>query len=212
MAEQAVIIRFTYQAADLDALYELEERLSEALEEAGVGECDGHDLAMDLSDAILYLYGPDAEALFDVARQYLEDADCVREAVATLRFGPPVDGVPERVVHLSQNPLTVRSVEPSDAEWIQAMVPEWWGRPLETDMLTRYFLTHFRETCLVADQNGEKVGFLIGFLSQTHADEAYIRLVVVHPGHRGEGVGRALYERFFTVALQHGRQVIRSVT
>jgi GNAT superfamily N-acetyltransferase len=110
------------------------------------------------------------------------------------------------------NNLLIRAAEPSDAEVIQAVVQRWWGRPIESDMLSKSFLTHFRETCLVAEQNRELVGFLIGFLSQTLADEAYIRLVVVHPQHRGEGVGRTLYERFFAVAREHGRRVVRSVT
>ncbi len=108
--------------------------------------------------------------------------------------------------------LTVRPAEPSDAETIHAVVGEWWGRPIESDMLSRFFLTHFRETCLVVEKNNERIGFLIGFLSQTLLDEAYIRLVVVHPTHRGSGAGRALYERFFEVARRHGRHIIRSVT
>jgi predicted GNAT superfamily acetyltransferase len=56
------------------------------------------------------------------------------------------------------------------------------------------------------------VGFLIGFLSQSRPDEAYIRLVAVHPEQRGAGVGRALYERFFAVTRERGRAVVRSVT
>jgi len=108
--------------------------------------------------------------------------------------------------------LYLRAAEPADADAIQAVVQDWWGRPIESDMLSRFFLTHFAQTCLVAEQDREMVGFLIGFLSQSLPDEAYIRLVVIHPRHRGGGVGRALYERFFAVARQQGRRIIRSVT
>jgi len=100
MAEHAVIVKFDYGSHNLDALYELEERLSAALADAGEGECDGHDVTMDLSKATFYLYGPDAEFLFVVAQQVLEYAECVHNGVATLRFGPPEDGVPERAVAL----------------------------------------------------------------------------------------------------------------
>ena len=54
--------------------------------------------------------------------------------------------------------------------------------------------------------------FLIGFLSQSDADEAYIHFVGVAPEHRGSGIGRALYERFFTEVAEHGRSVVRCVT
>jgi hypothetical protein len=100
MAEHAVIVKFDYGAENLDALYELEGRLSDALAEAGEGECDGHAVSPDLRKATIYLYGPDAEFLFVVAQQVLEYAECVHNGVATLRFGPPEDGVAERVVPL----------------------------------------------------------------------------------------------------------------
>jgi predicted GNAT superfamily acetyltransferase len=108
--------------------------------------------------------------------------------------------------------VRVRPAESADAATLQSVVSAWWGRPLESDMLSPFFLTHFRDTCLIAERNGATVGFLIGFLSQARADEAYIRLIVVHPEHRGAGIGHALYERFFDVVRQHGRRTVRSVT
>jgi predicted GNAT superfamily acetyltransferase len=108
--------------------------------------------------------------------------------------------------------ILIRHAVPSDCESILSVVSSWWGRPIESDMFSRFFLAHFSETCLIAERNGRFIGFLIGFLSQTHADEAYIRFVVVHPQERGAGVGRALYERFFDIAAKHQRCVIRSVT
>jgi hypothetical protein len=96
MSEQAVIIKFKYTASDLDALHDLEDKLTEAIEESGEGECDGHDITPDLAEATIYLYGPDAEFLFVVAQQVIGHADCVGDAIATIRLGPPEDGVPER--------------------------------------------------------------------------------------------------------------------
>ncbi|WP_146599946.1 hypothetical protein [Novipirellula aureliae] len=97
MSEHSVIIRFKYESTNLKALHDLEDQLSEAIEEAGEGECDGHDITPDMRDATIYLYGPDAELLYVAAKQVLQQSDCVKRAVATLRFGPAEDGVPERV-------------------------------------------------------------------------------------------------------------------
>ena len=96
MSEQAVIIRFKYTSSDLDALHDLEDKLTDAIDVAGEGECDGHDITPDLAEATIYLYGPDAEFLFVVAQQVIEQAECVGDAIATIRLGPPEDGVPER--------------------------------------------------------------------------------------------------------------------
>lgn len=96
MSEQAVIVEFRYAADSLDPLFEVEERLEQAIGQAGVGEFDGNEIATDLSDGRLYMDGPDAEALFRVVRPILAKATCFRHASATLRFGPPEDGVPER--------------------------------------------------------------------------------------------------------------------
>ncbi|MBZ0289001.1 MAG: GNAT family N-acetyltransferase, partial [Anaerolineae bacterium] len=80
------------------------------------------------------------------------------------------------------------------------------------DMLPKLFFVHFRETSFIAEAGGERVGFLIGFLSQTHPHEAYIHFVGVHPQYRLAGVGRRLYEHFFEVVRGLGRDTVRCVT
>jgi predicted GNAT superfamily acetyltransferase len=42
------------------------------------------------------------------------------------------------------------------------------------DMLPRLFFVHFRGTSFVAERDGELVGFLAGFLSQTEPEDAYV--------------------------------------
>jgi hypothetical protein len=69
-----------------------------AIESAGVGEFDGNEMAQDGSDGSLYMYGPDADQLFEAVRPVLEAATCITDAVATIRYGPPEDGVREREV------------------------------------------------------------------------------------------------------------------
>src|SRR5262249_36817510 len=95
--EHAVIAHFDYTADTLDPLYDLGERLDAAIVSSGVGEFDGNEMAVNLRDGSLYMYGPDAEKLFAAVRPLLADAKCLTNVRVTLRFGPPADGVLERV-------------------------------------------------------------------------------------------------------------------
>ncbi len=80
-------------------------------------------------------------------------------------------------------------------------------------MLPRLFFLHFEGTSFVAeDDDGDLAGFVCGFLSQTDPGEAYIHFVGVSPEHRGGGVGRTLYERFFAEVRDEGRSAVRCVT
>lgn len=108
--------------------------------------------------------------------------------------------------------VTIRNAEPADYPRAIAVVDAWWGGRRMADMLPRLFFVHFRETSFVAEENGELAGFLCGFLSQTHPEEAYIHFAGVAPERRGTGLGRELYERFFGAARAAGRSVVRCVT
>ena len=109
--------------------------------------------------------------------------------------------------------MEIRHANPSDYGRVIQHVNAWWGGREMAPMLPKLFFLHFEGTSFVAeDDDGKLVGFLIGFLSQTDPDEAYIHFVGVAPEHRGSGVGRELYERFFTVVAAHGRSLVRCVT
>ena len=105
----------------------------------------------------------------------------------------------------------MRAAEPADYDRIAPLVDEWWGGRAMIDMLPRLFFVHVSETAFVAEDGGEPAGFLAGFLSQSRPDEAYIHFAGVAPDQRGRGIGRLLYERFFTVAREHSRSVVRCV-
>ena len=77
-------------------------------------------------------------------------------------------------------------------------------------MLPKLFFVHFRDTSFVAAEDERVVAFLCGFRSQTYADEAYIHFVGVDPAHRGAGLARELYERFFAAVAP--RSTVRAVT
>jgi ribosomal protein S18 acetylase RimI-like enzyme len=108
--------------------------------------------------------------------------------------------------------MHIRNVQPTDYPPIITVLNDWWGGRRMSDMLPKLFFVHFRGTSFIAEDDVQIVGFLIGFFSQTYADEAYIHFVGVHPAHRAKGIGRALYEHFFEVMREHNRSIVRCVT
>jgi len=107
--------------------------------------------------------------------------------------------------------ITLRTATPADFDPIIAMVDDWWGRPIRS-ALPRVFLDHFFATSTIAEADGALAGFLIGFLSPSQPDEAYIHFVGVDPARRGNGLARVLYERFFALAAANDRQIVRAIT
>ena len=107
----------------------------------------------------------------------------------------------------------IRHATPSDYGRVIQHVNAWWGGREMAPMLPKLFFLHFEGTSFVAeDDEGKLVAFLIGFLSQTDPEEAYIHFVGVAPEQRGSGIGRELYERFFATVGEHGCTLVRCVT
>ena len=89
-------VHFEYGGStDLTPLFELEGRLESAISGAAAGEYDGSEIATDGSDGFLYMYGPDADTLFAIARPILEQVDFMQGAKVKLRYGPIADGTRE---------------------------------------------------------------------------------------------------------------------
>lgn len=101
--QHAVLVHFRFDGSDLQPLYELEEKLTSAIEAQRAGEFDGDEVATDGShEATLYMYGPDADRLFEVVRPILEATPFMRGASVIKRYGPPADGTREFRVKLGQ--------------------------------------------------------------------------------------------------------------
>jgi ribosomal protein S18 acetylase RimI-like enzyme len=105
----------------------------------------------------------------------------------------------------------VRPARPADYEAIAGAVDLWWGRPVLA-ALPRLFLDLFHRTSLVIDGPDGPEAFLVGILSPSDAERAYIHFVGVAPAARGRGLGRVLYEAFFALARADGRSVVSAVT
>lgn len=93
MPEQCVRIVFPYPHTDLGALFKLEEALERAIAAAGVGEFDGNDIGEGV--AMLYMYGLDADALFEAILPVLQSSALLVRGSVLRRYGPPEEGVRE---------------------------------------------------------------------------------------------------------------------
>jgi ribosomal protein S18 acetylase RimI-like enzyme len=108
-------------------------------------------------------------------------------------------------------PDVARMAKPEDYDALAAVVNDWWGRPV-LPALPRLFLDHFHRTSLVIDGPGGPLAFLIGILSPSEPDRAYIHFAGVAPAARGRGLARRLYEEFFALARADGRRVVNAIT
>ncbi|MCF6409821.1 GNAT family N-acetyltransferase [Pseudalkalibacillus salsuginis] len=108
--------------------------------------------------------------------------------------------------------MEIRQMKKTDYEIVSPLLDEWWGGRQMSGMVPKLFFNHFNNTSFIAEQDGKIVGFLIGFLSQSSPEEAYIHFVGVDPDYRKYAIGRTLYHRFFEVVKEHGRNTIRAIT
>lgn len=107
--------------------------------------------------------------------------------------------------------MNVHPATPADYDRIIAVADDWWGREIHP-VLPRLVLDHFHRTSFVAETSGDLAGFLVGFLSPSLRDTAYIHFAGVNPAHRGTGLGRRLYEAFFALARADARTTVRALT
>lgn len=108
--------------------------------------------------------------------------------------------------------MNIRNVEPGDYLPVISVIDEWWGGRQMSHLFPRLFFEHFRNTSFIIEQDNQIVGFLIGFLSQSQPDEAYIHFVGVHPDYRKQRLAKTLYELFFETVRQRNRKIVRCIT
>lgn len=116
--------------------------------------------------------------------------------------------------------LAVRQLAEGDHGRVLAVMDQWWGmfggpegsvqRAL---LLPRLFFQHFTDSSwVVEDSNAALRAFLVGFLSRTRPEVAYIHFAGVDPALCRGGVGAALYRRFFLHAAARGASVTMCIT
>jgi GNAT superfamily N-acetyltransferase len=126
--------------------------------------------------------------------------------------------------------LTARHLAEADHPQVLAVLDAWWdgmkgpaGALERSLLLPRLYFQHFTTTSFMVERDAGQAdagqadarqiaAFLVGFLSQTEPDAAYVHFVGVDPRLHGQGVGRALYRAFFALARSHGRRYVHCIT
>ena len=97
--EQAVIVHLHLRNRGFGSFEEregivaLEERLTTAIEEADVGEFDGDEFGG--GECVLYMYGPNADSLFDIIHRLLKTSPLASKGYAIKRYGEASSDAPE---------------------------------------------------------------------------------------------------------------------
>ncbi len=91
VSDQAVIVNIPLRGGGgaFDLVGDLGDRLHEHLKRSAVGEFDGNLIGEDLG--VLYLYGPDADRLWQEIEPLVRDATLPGGTYVLKRAGPPGD-------------------------------------------------------------------------------------------------------------------------
>jgi hypothetical protein len=92
--EQAVLVHL--EGEDFDIMIGISDKLTEAIENSGLGMFDGNEIGGN--ETVLFMYGPDAELLFKYIEPILREDEFCRGSKVVIRWGGR--GAPQRVVTL----------------------------------------------------------------------------------------------------------------
>lgn len=107
--------------------------------------------------------------------------------------------------------MKIRGINKQDFDYVVSVLDRWWGGP-SSERAHPVFFYELGELALIAEEEDEVVGFLLGFLAPGEPPVAYVHLVGIHPDHRRRGVGKQLYERFMEQATAAGAQRMKAIT
>lgn len=116
------------------------------------------------------------------------------------------------IIYTIRRDVSNGNMQCEDYYVISPLINEWWGGRQMSDMLPKLFFDHFNNTSFIAEKDGQIIGFLIGFLSQSNTDVAYIHFFGVYPYYRKNHIGKQLFNEFFNVVKKNNRNVVRAVT
>jgi hypothetical protein len=93
--EQAVIVHLRLSdgrfgsSEEGESLYALEDQLKRAIEDASAGEFDGDEFGE--GECVLFMYGPDADRLFEAVEPLLKTTPAAAGGYAIKRYGEAGD-------------------------------------------------------------------------------------------------------------------------
>jgi ribosomal protein S18 acetylase RimI-like enzyme len=108
---------------------------------------------------------------------------------------------------------TFRRPTEDDHARISPLVDDWWGGRRMPWLARRLWFQHFTGTSWIAeDADGHLLGFLVGFISPDDPETGYVHVVGTNPNRRRQGIGAALYRRFFDDVASHGGRRVTAIT
>jgi GNAT superfamily N-acetyltransferase len=93
----------------------------------------------------------------------------------------------------------------------RAVADAWFGHPVGLTLHRLFFDQLGPHGVWIARSDGAPAGFLLGLVSESEPDLAYVHLHAVDPLLRGRGVGAALYRAFGVRAAGRGCTRIRAL-
>jgi ribosomal protein S18 acetylase RimI-like enzyme len=108
--------------------------------------------------------------------------------------------------------MQIRNIVVEDYFSVSSVINDWWGGRPMTHLLPRLFFEHFQPTSFVIETENELVAFIIGFISQTKSNHAYIHFVGVNPNYRKQGHANHLYDLFFNTVKVMGCNEVYCIT
>jgi L-amino acid N-acyltransferase YncA len=106
--------------------------------------------------------------------------------------------------------MEIRGLTKADFDYIISVLDQWWGGPAGRSADPMFFY-EFGEHALVAEQDGQVIGFLLGVMLPAPSATGYVHLVGIHPDHRRRGVGKRLYEQFTEQCRAAGMKRIKAL-
>jgi len=106
---------------------------------------------------------------------------------------------------MSRAELVWRTAEAADASVVIAALDDWWQHEHMVHGVCPQLLDHVGDTCLIVEERGLLVAFLVGFMSQRHPDAGYVHYMGVRPDRRSGGIGAEMYTRFAALTRERGR-------
>ena len=107
--------------------------------------------------------------------------------------------------------VEIRPITVAEYAAVREDIEDFWDSDRTVAMHQTMFLHEFGDSCLVAKEGDETIGYMVAFASQT-SDAGYVHLVGVRKAWRGKGIARALYEHFGAWAKARGCTSLKAIT
>jgi ribosomal protein S18 acetylase RimI-like enzyme len=107
--------------------------------------------------------------------------------------------------------VQIRTARESDFLDCVTIARQAWPEFHERESIYHLFCKFFSNTSFICRRGDRTIAFVLGFLSQIDASQAYIHLVAVDPSCQREGVAHQLYSTFLQTVRARGVRQVRLI-